>query len=296
MSVDEIVEWARYAEKKGYGYIFRSDHLLPTAGNESRDSPECWVTLGAIAASTQSIRFGPMVSPVAFRNPALLAKMACTLDAYSRGRLLLGMGGGWFEGEYRAHGFEFPRFRVRMEQLDEALQIVRPLTEGRRVEFDGKHFHAHTDCLPKPVRKVHLIVGGKNAGVVELAAKHADEWNTYSIPADNLRRVKLLLDSKLHGKRVIASQMGSFVIADSKGDLERRVRNQMRARGMTGDFEVGLTKLRMKGLLCGTPEEFLSQLNKLLELGVERFYFQILDRKDRDVVNLLTETLKQGLR
>ena len=140
MQVGEILEWAEYAEKAGFGYILRSDHLMPTGGRTGEDSPspECWVTLGAVAASTKRVAFGPLVTPVGFRNPALLARMACTLHSFSEGRLVLGFGAGWFRDEYLANGYEFPPFRVRFEQLLEALKIVRPLTEGRRADFQGK--------------------------------------------------------------------------------------------------------------------------------------------------------------
>ena len=105
---------------------------------EDRPSPESWVTLGAVAASTRRVAFGPLVTPVGFRNPALLARMACTLHSFSDGRLVLGFGAGWFRDEYLTNGYEFPPFRDRFEQLLEALKIVRPLTEGRRADFQGK--------------------------------------------------------------------------------------------------------------------------------------------------------------
>ena len=104
MSVEEILEWASYVEKSGYGYIFRSDHLLSTSGIPHVPSPECWITLGAIAARTEKVKFGPMVSPVGFRNPAILANMACTLYAFSKRRLILSVGAGWYKAEYDAHG------------------------------------------------------------------------------------------------------------------------------------------------------------------------------------------------
>lgn len=137
MTIDELLDVASFAEKKGFGYFFRSDHLLPTSRKKGLDSPECWVTLGAIAARTRRIRFGPMVSPVGFRNPSLLARMAQTVDAMSRGRLCLGVGAGWYEDEYKAHGIEFPDLETRKRQFTEALEIIRPLTQVGRVDFRG---------------------------------------------------------------------------------------------------------------------------------------------------------------
>jgi Luciferase-like monooxygenase len=117
MGADQVVKTAELAEGLGFGYFFRSDHLLPTDGRRGVDSPECWTTLGAVAARTTKVKFGPLVTPLGFRNPALLAKMASTLHSYSRGRLQLAVGAGWYEPEYRAHGYPFPPFRERLAQL-----------------------------------------------------------------------------------------------------------------------------------------------------------------------------------
>src|SRR5438093_9148352 len=112
MQVGEILEWAEYAEKAGFGYVLRSDHLMPTGvlREEDRPSPECWVTLGAVAASTGRVALGPRVTPVGFRNPALLARMACTLHSFSDGRRDLGVGAGCLRGQYLTSGYEFQPF------------------------------------------------------------------------------------------------------------------------------------------------------------------------------------------
>src|SRR5438105_1974893 len=117
MSLNELVDWCKYAERMGYGYAFRSDHFLPTPMRKGADSPECWTSLGAIAASTNTLRFGSMVTPIGFRNPALLAKMANTINSYSGGRLMFGIGTGWNMNEYLAYGYEFPDFSTRREQF-----------------------------------------------------------------------------------------------------------------------------------------------------------------------------------
>src|SRR5208337_4022111 len=112
MKVHEIIDWAKYAERRGYGYILRSDHLLPIEGRKNQDSPEAWITLGVLAAETKKIKFGPLVTPIGFRNPALLARMACNVHDYSHGRLVLGVGAGWYKDEYHANGYQFPKYTV----------------------------------------------------------------------------------------------------------------------------------------------------------------------------------------
>jgi alkanesulfonate monooxygenase SsuD/methylene tetrahydromethanopterin reductase-like flavin-dependent oxidoreductase (luciferase family) len=291
MSVEDVIEWARYAERGGYGYIMRSDHLSPTSRGEIVDSPECWITLGLIAANTKNIRFGPLVSPIGFRNPALLARMACTLHAYADGRLLLGVGAGWLPGEFAAQGYDFPKFRVRREQLLEAIKIIRPLTEGKSVDYNGRYFSAHTTCLPKPKGKVHLIIGGKNRAIIETSAAYADEWNTGNTTLDTFIDAKKKLDTKTSGRRIAISRMSSFIIGEKRSDLEPRILKYSKPRGAPAAAE----KLRDRGVLCGTVDEFVAQLNTFIEAGVQKFYFQVLDPQDKPMLELLTQTLKNAI-
>lgn len=285
MSVEGIVTWAKYAEKSGYGYLMRSDHLLPTGHVEQGiNSPECWVTIGAIASSTTRIRFGPLVSPIGFRNPALLARMANTLHVSSAGRLVLGIGAGWSEREFVEYGYEFPRFGTRIEQLVEAVRIIRPLTQGKEVNFKGKHFSAHT-ALPASKESMHLIVGGRNKEIVRIAAESADEWNIYSPTIECFRKAKNLLPAN---RKIIISWMGPFILGQNKADIQRRVSNYSKLEGRI----LSLDELRKRGLPCGCKDEFIEQVRSFEEAGVQRFYFQILDPKDKQMIELLTDTLK----
>lgn len=138
MTMEQVVQTSRQAEDLGFGYLFRSGHLLPTGNSRGVDSPECWTSLGAISASTRTLKFGPMVTPMGFRNPAMLAKMACTLHSFSGGRLQLAIGAGWYEPEYRAHGYEFPSFKVRMRQFEEGVRIILSMVREGRADFDGE--------------------------------------------------------------------------------------------------------------------------------------------------------------
>jgi len=293
MKMDEILDWAKYAEKSGCGYILRSDHILPTSGAKGLESPECWVTLGALAASTSKIKFGPLVSPVGFRNPALLARMACTLHSFSGGRLVLGFGAGWFEDEYLAHGYPFPSFRDRFDQFLEAIQIVRPLTEGESVDFQGKYFFAHLECLPKPKGKVHMMIGGRTLRVVEAAARYADEWNILSPTLDLYKKMRKVFDSKSNGRDVHVSQMGTFLIGENNRELKENASSHARAFGIEGGAEAAMNWIKERGGFCGTTEEFVSEVNQRREAGIQKFYFQILNTKNRRMVELLTRTLKE---
>ena len=292
MRVEEILEWASYAEKSSYGYIFRSDHLLSTSGIPHASSPECWVTLGAIAARTERVRFGPMVSPIGFRNPAILANMACTLYAFSQKRLILSVGAGWFKNEYEAHGIVFPDIKQRKAEFHEALQILRPLTEGNRVTFRGKYFSADVECLPKPEPKIHLVVGARDSQIIRWAAEFADELNMYNPTDEWVEKARHLLDASPRGKEIILSQMGPFFIGESDSDLRARIKESLKENGKSEDVDDDMLRgFRERGMFCGTPEELLSQVEARKKAGVSRFYFQVSDPKDKTKIDLLTKTL-----
>jgi alkanesulfonate monooxygenase SsuD/methylene tetrahydromethanopterin reductase-like flavin-dependent oxidoreductase (luciferase family) len=290
MTVDELLDVASSAEKNGYGYFFRSDHLLPTSKKKGLDSPECWVTLGAIAVRTKKIRFGPMVTPIGWRNPALFARMACTVNSLAHGRLQLGVGAGWYEEEYLTHGFEFPDLKTRKLQFREALKIIRPLTQTGRVDFAGKFFSAHLEGLPRLKEKIHLIIGGKAPSVVRQTVAFGDEWNFYTPVPEQLAALKGILDSG--SRHIEISRMGSFMVAGSTAQLKTRLRKQMRARGVSKDEDVYLRELRKSGWLVGTESELPGHVNELRERGVEKFYFQIWETKERDQMEMLARVLK----
>ena len=296
MKVEEIVDWAKYAENSGFGYIFRSDHLLPTSGRSlPQGSPECWVTLGTIAASTTRINFGPMVSPIGFRNPALLAKMALTLHSYSCGRLILSIGAGWYRSEYEALGIPFPGLKERKEQFHEALQIIRPLTEGKRVTFKGKYFSADLEGLPKPEpSKIHLVIGGKDTQIVRLAASFADELNLVYGSSEVIEKYVKIVENESAGKsgRIPISQMGPFFIGETQTKLESNITRYLRAMGSDSSPRDRIKIFMERGIFCGTTEEFKSQLEAREKLGVSKFYFQILDPTNREMVETLVEALR----
>jgi alkanesulfonate monooxygenase SsuD/methylene tetrahydromethanopterin reductase-like flavin-dependent oxidoreductase (luciferase family) len=290
MGLRELLDIARSVEKIGYGYLFRSDHLLPTSRRQNLDSPECWVTLGAIAAITKTLKFGPMVSPIGFRNPALLARMAGTVDSISSGRLRLGVGAGWYEDEYLAHGFEFPSLKVRKEQFHEALQIIRPLTQVGKVDFEGKYFSAHLKGLPSLGRKIHMIIGGKTPSIARETVAYADEWNFVGAPPTEFERIKKSI--KANKRRIEISKMGQFIIAEDKRGLKARVRADMRRQGVSKDEDVYMHELLSRGCAVATTGDFAEGVNKLRDKGVEKIYFQTWDTKDWEQIHLLATVLK----
>ncbi len=292
MSMERLVGSARLAEELGFGYFFRSDHILPTDDRRGLDSPECWTSLGAVAASTSKIKFGPMVSPIGFRNPALLAKMACTLHSYSRGRLQLALGAGWYEPEYKAHGFPFPNFRERVAQFSEALEIINALVQDGRADFDGKYFSAHTDSYPRPYGRLNVIVGARTKPLVRIAAKKGDEWNFFHLPSNDFKELRKVIDASRGERKVEISEMGPFMIGRNKSELEANAK--LHASKMSQDItpQEVLKRLTARGAPCGTVEEFLEQVRAIDDSGVQKIYFQTLAPENKSMLELLANTLK----
>ena len=174
-----IREVAQQAEADGFDSIWICDHMLyRRAGEPTQGVWECWTVLAALAEATQRVELGTLVLCNTFRNPAILAKMATALDEVSQGRLILGIGAGWNEPEYRAFGLPFDH---RVSRFDEAVQILRPLLRDGHVDFAGQYYQA-LDCddVPRGPRAEGppLLLGGEGPRMLRLAARYADLWNT----------------------------------------------------------------------------------------------------------------------
>ena len=178
-SYQETREIAQRAEETGFDSLWLYDHMLYR--NESNPTIgiwECWTFLSALAEATQKVELGTLVLCNSFRNPALLAKMAITLDEVSQGRVILGVGAGWNKPEYDAFGWPFDH---RVSRFEEALQIIRPLLKEGRVDFEGKYYQAK-DCEIRPMGPraggPPLMIGSFGKRMLNLTAKYADLWNT----------------------------------------------------------------------------------------------------------------------
>jgi probable F420-dependent oxidoreductase len=183
----QIRDLARQAEAGGVDSVWVYDHLLLRLDGATRGIHEAWTLLSAIAVATERVELGTIVLATSFRSPAVLAKMATTLDAISDGRLILGVGCGWHEPEYTAFGFPFDH---RVDRFEEALQIIGPLIRQGAVTFVGDYHHAE-DCVivPRgPRARIPLLVAAKGPRMLRLAARHADAWNTawFGMPDDRL--------------------------------------------------------------------------------------------------------------
>lgn len=184
--VERVVRWpelrdmAVTAEQAGVDSLWVGDHLLyRTPGWPPRGPWEAWSTLAALASVTSHVELGPLVASVSFHNPAMLAKMAATIDEISGGRLILGLGAGWNEPEYRAFGFPFDH---RVDRFEEAFAIIQGLLRDGHVDFEGR-YHSARDCvlLPRGPRPhgPPIMVGTLGKRMLRLTAAHADVWNAW---------------------------------------------------------------------------------------------------------------------
>ena len=182
--VERVVHWpeyvnmARAAEESGFASVWMGDHLLYRGdGRPERGPWEAWTLLSALAAETDKVDLGPLVACLAFHPPAVIAKMAATINEVSRGRFILGIGAGWNKPEFDAFGLPFDQRTARFE---EAFAIIRGLTDGERVTFDGR-FHTVDDVVSLPVAQYRqrTMVGSTGERVLRATLPHVDWWNTW---------------------------------------------------------------------------------------------------------------------
>ncbi|MEE9281993.1 MAG: LLM class F420-dependent oxidoreductase [Myxococcota bacterium] len=191
----EVLELARHVEATGWDGIWYADHFMPNAADTSGPWNEAWTVLSALAAAVPRIRIGPLVTGNTYRHPAVLAKMAATVDQISEGRLVLGLGSGWQENEHAAYGIPFYTTGDRLRRLEEACQVIRSLFSEEKSDFDGKYYQLEDAPLePKPVQQpLPLLIGGGGEKVtLRIAARYADEWNTWGDVATLVHKMEVL--------------------------------------------------------------------------------------------------------
>ena len=183
----EVLDLARLADAEGWFGMWYADHYMPNTGSETiqpGDVNECWDILPAIAAVTERIRVGPLVSPTSVHHPAVLANRAATIDQLSNGRMVLGIGAGWQINEHHAYGIELEEPGPRVTRFDEAIQIIRSLLDNERTDFSGEYYDINdAPADPKPVQSpLPILVGTGSPRMLRITARHADEWNTWGAP------------------------------------------------------------------------------------------------------------------
>jgi F420-dependent oxidoreductase-like protein len=275
---------AEEMDRLGFHSVWFNDHLY---GVPMPQLPimEAWTALSAVAAVTSKVELGTLVSPVGFRNPALLAKMVATLDQISGGRVIVGLGCGWFEEEFRGYGMGFPATRERLQQLDEAVELMRRMWGEEQVTFEGRHFH--TDkvyCEPKPARRPPILIGGGGEKVLlKLVAKHADFWNNLAVNQEHLgRKVEVLRahcdEMGRNPADVRVSQQTMVVIGEDDADARAKLDKAAKIYG--GHMGKGIG---------GTAAQCIEQIHELEALGCSLLVIEFFGRDIREPARIFAE-------
>jgi F420-dependent oxidoreductase-like protein len=200
-SWDDLRATWKEAEALGFDSAWLYDHFMPIFADGDGPCLEGWTTLAALAAETSRMRIGLLVTGNTYRNPALVAKMATTVDHISRGRLVLGMGAGWHEREHRAYGFPFGTARERAERLEEALQVIHKLWSEDRPTYEGKYYRLEdAPFAPGNVQRPHppIVIGGQGKEwIVPLVARWGDGWNAVTgVTPDGIRERRAIIEAE----------------------------------------------------------------------------------------------------
>jgi probable F420-dependent oxidoreductase len=283
---------ASQAEALGFDSIWLCDHFLTLAPDayaedagiaagagpapraaESRSMPllECWTALSALARDTRRLRLGTSVLCHSYRSPAVLAKMAATLDVISGGRLDLGLGAGWFEQEYRAYGIPFPRIGERIDQLGEGVEIIRRMWTEPRPAFKGRHYAIDgAVCDPPPLQRPHppIWIGGEGDRVHRLAARAADGVNVRWWGPERIAARAGYLDAACRefgrDPRALARSVTALLVPDREAGRAAAIRERFAG-------------IPAEGHVAGTPEQCVARIRRYVEHGVRHFLFTIPD-------------------
>jgi probable F420-dependent oxidoreductase len=283
-------------EALGFDSVWACDHLY---GVPLPNLPilEAWSLLAAVAAITERVELGTLVTPPFFRNPAVLAKQIATVDQIAGGRVIAGLGAGWFQAEFEGYGCPFPPLRERMRALDETAELLRRMWSEERVRFEGRFARAaDVVCEPKPPRRVPLLIGGGGERVLMgIAARRADIWN-------NLAVFQAQLGAKIEALRrrcdevgrdfaeIAVSQQCVVVLAeDEAGGREALAKAQKIYGGHMG------AGLEAHGI-WGSPAQVIERIERHRALGCTHFLMEFFGRDTRVPARLFADKVMPALR
>lgn len=277
-------------EEAGLGGLWAPDHFML---GPRKEEYEVWTLLSALAERTDDMEVGPLVGAVTYRNPALLAKMATTVDILSEGRLRLGLGAGWHEEEHAAYGFEFPDLETRMEMLEESVQVIKAMFTEDEPRFEGDHYeitNAYNE--PKPVQDPHppIVIGGAGPTLLRIAARHADEWNVEISsrargPSMEFKCKKFDEYLEAEGRNledVERSWLAHVLVCKDDATVEEYCDEIFPLPwGEESDMDAQLSNAedaKQKGdFIIGTPAEVIEQIEAVQALGFDRLQLMFLD-------------------
>jgi F420-dependent oxidoreductase-like protein len=289
VDIEGLVARALACEESGFHSLWLADHMW-ARGLPDVDHLEIWTTLAALAMRTRSLRLGSLVLCNAYRNPALVAKMAATLDHISAGRLELGIGAGWMDEEFRGYGYHFAPVRERIEQLDEGLEVIRRLFTEPRATFQGKYYALdEAPNNPKPIQKPYppITIGGAGERLLlRVVAKHADRWNCPMSEAADITHKLEVLRSHCGAvgrdpEAITVSEQVIVVLGKDDADFAQRWQIAHRFLGAFADLDAVAVR--------GTIEQVAEGLRAKVERGVRLFTIMFGDLAPAETIRLFGE-------
>ena len=286
---DESVTASREFEAMGYDSLWVCDHLY---GPQSPQIPilEAWSLLAGLAAATEKVELGTLVTPAGMRNAAHLGKVIATVDNIAGGRVIPGLGGGWMQREFTDFGVPFLQTKERLGQLRETVTLLKRMWTEDEVTFDGKYIQAeHLVCEPKPPRKMPILIGGGGEQVtMKLAAKEADIWNNQAVQQARLpHKIDVLkqhcADIGRPFEEVTVSQQCLVTIAPDEDRAGPMIATAKKIfGGHLGDPEGPLA-------IAGSPARVKEQIQKHIDLGCTMFLMEFFGRDTREPAALFAE-------
>ncbi len=296
-SYRRLVELAQWAERFGLDVFARSDHYLHM--EHSAHTTDALVSLGGVAAETETIRLATLVSPITFRHPAIMAKSATTLDEISRGRFTLGVGTGWMESEHEAFGLDLPPLAERFERLEDSLAYIRTIFDGGG-SFAGNHYSLNAPAVsPKASRGLRIVVGGGGpTKTPRLAGMYADEYNMFVTDRNTLeQRLTVMREAATTAGRspdkILISFAGPSFIYATEAEHATALSERGAKRDMTPEQYAAF--LDERSVPHGTPDQARTAIEQMASWGVGRFYVQDispLDEIDLDQMEFLFTALR----
>lgn len=300
-TVEELQEVWKEAEALGFDSLWTNDHLLPSVGPTDAANLEAWTLLAAMAMVTSRVQIGTLVSSNTFRHPAVLAKMATTIDHLSRGRFVLGIGAGWFAREHEAYGLPFPPLAQRAAELAEALQVITRLWQAAPTAiFKGRYYTlVEAPFMPKPLQHPHppIMIGGIGEKLVlPLVARYAQMWNIPNLPPDQVAAKNTVLEQYCRE------------IGRNCAEIERSYLTPLYLKADPAEVNILLERIAdlrkvsveevRKSVLAGDPAAVRQQLQAYIDAGVTHFIINLRrpGLYDREGVRLFAQEVMPAFR
>jgi F420-dependent oxidoreductase-like protein len=269
---------AEHADAGPWESVWVYDHLHTVPVPTDEATHEAWTLMAALGAATSRVRLGQMCTCMSYRNPAYLAKVAATVDVISGGRLEMGIGGGWYEHEWRAYGYGFPSAGERLQRLDEGVQIMRQAWTTGRSTFSGRHYQVDgAICRPLPLQAGGIplwIAGGGERKTLRIAAQYAQYTNFDGTPETFARKSEILADHcrdvGTDYDSIVRSANYNVIIGETAKDVEDKLDwiQSHYANHLSAERAATARETFATGPLVGTPEQIIERLTELEKLGM----------------------------